>query len=74
MSNKNDPISIKHESHKDTVEQFAEILTLGLFEAPTHHKTTVTGPSDGTYTGYGYTEEAANKEAGDKYRNGKSDE
>lgn len=59
---KSDPDEVIHEEH------------LSFFGLLPSVQTTTISKDDDTYTGYGWTEEEANKKAGDAYRDGKKDE
>lgn len=63
MSKDNEPKNIKRDSTPDW-------FTLGTRHI---YHTEITGPNDAQYTGYGWTKDEADQEAGEKYRNGDSD-
>jgi hypothetical protein len=58
------------ESDPDEVEHEEHLSFFGLM--PSVFSTTISKDDD-TYTGYGFSEEEANKKAGDAYRDGKKD-
>ena len=74
MGKNNEPTNIQREHNTKGSERLVEALSLGTYTPLVDHKTTITCPNGAIYTGGGHSQEDADKEAGDKYRNGESDD